>query len=199
MGSTLHCHPGRSPLNIAAISCRVAPGGRDQTPWNKSWPESAPGVGGSSSTRAATSRRKVPYGLTCPRAGDVKVGNGAGLLLGSSMVAASCDHGRNESRPLVQTSRPEPPANDPRRTRSACNGKKRHPSSRSPYGQHPDAQTKDTKDTTAPERRSRGRSQTVFYNTRQPHSTLAGRTPDEAYGAGGTQGTDGTKTEKLAT
>ncbi len=37
-----------------------------------------------------------------------------------------------------------------------------------------------------------------YYNARRPHSTLAGRTPDEAYGAGGTQGADGTKTEKLA-
>ena len=37
-----------------------------------------------------------------------------------------------------------------------------------------------------------------YCSARRPHSTLAGRTPDEAYGAGGTQGTDGTETEKLA-
>ena len=37
-----------------------------------------------------------------------------------------------------------------------------------------------------------------YYNARRPHSTLAGRTPDEAYGAGGKQGADGKKTEKLA-
>ena len=35
-----------------------------------------------------------------------------------------------------------------------------------------------------------------YYNTRRPHSTLAGHTPDEAYGAKGTQAVDGT--EKLA-
>ena len=37
-----------------------------------------------------------------------------------------------------------------------------------------------------------------YYNARRPHSTLAGRTSDEAYGAGGRQGADGKKTEKLA-
>ena len=37
-----------------------------------------------------------------------------------------------------------------------------------------------------------------YYNARRPHSTLAGRTPDEAYRARGTQAADGTGTEKLA-
>ena len=37
-----------------------------------------------------------------------------------------------------------------------------------------------------------------YYNARRPHSTLAGRTPDEAYRARGTQTADGTETEKLA-
>ena len=37
-----------------------------------------------------------------------------------------------------------------------------------------------------------------YYNTRRPHSTLAGRTPDEAYRTRGTQAADGTETEKLA-
>jgi len=37
-----------------------------------------------------------------------------------------------------------------------------------------------------------------YYNTRRPHSTLAGRTPDEAYGAGGRQGASGTEPDKLA-
>ena len=37
-----------------------------------------------------------------------------------------------------------------------------------------------------------------YYNSRRPHSTLAGRTPDEAYGAEERQGADGKKTEKLA-
>ncbi len=37
-----------------------------------------------------------------------------------------------------------------------------------------------------------------YYNARRPHSTLAGRTPDEAYEAGGTKGADGTEAEKLA-
>jgi len=89
--------------------------------------------------------------------------------------------GPDRGRPLVRTSRPEPPASDPRRTRSACNGKKRHPSLRPSHGQRPDAQTTDARDTTAPERRSRGRSQTLFYNTHRPHSALSGRTPDETY------------------
>ena len=37
-----------------------------------------------------------------------------------------------------------------------------------------------------------------YYNARRPHSTLAGRTPDEAYGAGEKQGANTTETEKLA-
>ena len=37
-----------------------------------------------------------------------------------------------------------------------------------------------------------------YYNTRRPHSTLAGRTPDEAYGAEGRQGASGTEPDKLA-
>ena len=37
-----------------------------------------------------------------------------------------------------------------------------------------------------------------YYNAWRPHSTLAGRTPDEAYGTGGRQGADWKKTEKLA-
>ena len=37
-----------------------------------------------------------------------------------------------------------------------------------------------------------------YYNTRRPHSTLAGRTPDEAYRTRGTQAADRTGTEKLA-
>ena len=37
-----------------------------------------------------------------------------------------------------------------------------------------------------------------YYNTRRPHSTLAGRSPDEAYRARGTQAADGAETEKLA-
>ena len=37
-----------------------------------------------------------------------------------------------------------------------------------------------------------------YYNTRRPHSTLAGRIPDEAHRARGTQAEDGTETEKLA-
>jgi putative transposase len=39
-----------------------------------------------------------------------------------------------------------------------------------------------------------------YYNTRRPHSTLAGRTPDEAYRTRGTQAADRTETEteKLA-
>ncbi len=37
-----------------------------------------------------------------------------------------------------------------------------------------------------------------YYNARRPHSTLAGRTPDEAYGAGGRQGANVAETEELA-
>ena len=37
-----------------------------------------------------------------------------------------------------------------------------------------------------------------YHNARRPHSTLAGRTPDKADGAGGKHGADGKETERLA-
>jgi len=39
----------------------------------------------------------------------------------------------------------------------------------------------DATDTAAPETRYRGRSQALLYNSRRPHASLDGITPDQAY------------------
>ena len=56
-----------------------------------------------------------------------------------------------------------------------------HRTSRSLHEWSPEAQTTGATDTKAPEAWSRGRSQTLFYNERRPHSSSDRRTPDEAY------------------
>ena len=78
-----------------------------------------------------------------------------------------------------RTSRLEPPASDPRQTRSACNGIQHHPPCRSSHGRKPEGQTTDAIDTKAHESQSRGCSQTLLYNQVRPHSSLGYLTPAE--------------------
>ena len=87
--------------------------------------------------------------------------------------------GPDPPRRLARTSRPEPPASDPPQIRSPCNGKRRRQTCRSLHERRPEAQTKDATDTKASEARSRGRSQTLFYNHYRPHGALAGLTPKQ--------------------
>ena len=79
-----------------------------------------------------------------------------------------------------RTSRLEPPASDPRQTRSACNGKQHHRPCRSSHGHKPEGQTTDAIDTKVRETQSRGCSQTLLYNTIRPHSSLGYRPPAHA-------------------
>jgi hypothetical protein len=69
------------------------------------------------------------------------------------------------------------PASDPCQTRSACNGKQHHRPCRSSHGCKREGQTTDAIDTKAHESQSRGRSQTLLYNTVRPHSSLGYRPP----------------------
>jgi len=81
-----------------------------------------------------------------------------------------------------RTSTLGPPASDPCQTRSACNGKQHHRPCRSSHGCKREGQTTDAIDTKAHESQSRGRSQTLLYNTVRPHSRIGWLTPD-AYAA----------------
>jgi hypothetical protein len=74
------------------------------------------------------------------------------------------------------------PASDPCQTRSACNGKQHHRPCRSSHGCKREGQTTDAIDTKAHESQSRGRSQTLLYNTVRPHGRL-GRLPPAVFGA----------------
>lgn len=85
-------------------------------------------------------------------------------------------------RPPVRTSRPEPPASDPKPTRSVCSETPRHRTSRLSRGSPPASQTTDARDTKVLETPSRGRSQALFYNHKRPHSKLGWTTP-AAYSA----------------
>jgi hypothetical protein len=76
-----------------------------------------------------------------------------------------------------RTSRLEPPASDPRQTRSACNGIQHHRPCRSSHGYKREDQTTDAIDTKAHECQSRGCSQTLLYNEVRPHSSLDYLTP----------------------
>ena len=81
-----------------------------------------------------------------------------------------------------RTSRLEPPASDPRQTRSACNGKQHQQPCRSSHGHKREGQTTGAIDKKAHECQSRGCSQTFLYNTVRPHGRL-GRLPPAVFGA----------------
>src|SRR3979490_259700 len=71
-----------------------------------------------------------------------------------------------------RTSRLEPPASDPRQTRSACNGIQHHRPCRSSHGRKPEGQTTDAIDTKDHECQSRGCSRTLLYNDVRTHLSL---------------------------
>src|SRR3979490_3360315 len=76
-----------------------------------------------------------------------------------------------------RTSRLEPPASDPRQTRSACNGIQHHRPCRSSHGRKPEGQTTDAIDTKDHECQSRGRSRTFLYNRVRTHLALDKNAP----------------------
>jgi len=84
-------------------------------------------------------------------------------------------------KPIGRTSRPEPQANGPRLNRSGYSEKQRRQLCRSPRERQPKEQTTDATGTAVLESRFRGCSQALLYNSRRPHSTLDGITPDEVY------------------
>src|SRR3954447_2128860 len=80
-----------------------------------------------------------------------------------------------------RTSMLEPPANDLLAIHPACSGRRHRQPCRRPHERELGNQTKDDIDKEPREERSCGRSQTSLYNSRRPHSTLDGGTPDQAY------------------
>src|SRR5260370_28118142 len=77
-----------------------------------------------------------------------------------------------------RTSRLEPPASDPRQTRSACNGILHHRPCRSSHGRKPEGQTTDAIDTKDHECQSRGCSRTLLYNEHRTHLSLDKDSPN---------------------
>ena len=72
-------------------------------------------------------------------------------------------------------------ANDLLATHPACSEKRHHQPCRRPHERKLGDQTKDDADKEPREERSCGRSQTLLYNGRRPHSNLDDMTPDQAY------------------
>ena len=66
-------------------------------------------------------------------------------------------------------------------THPACSEKRHYQPCRPPHERKLGDQTKDDADKEPHEERSCGRSQTLLYNRRRPHSSLDDRTPDQAY------------------
>lgn len=75
----------------------------------------------------------------------------------------------------------EPPANGLFAIHPASSGERLHQPCRLFRERKLGDQTKDDIDKEPREERSCGRSQTVLYNCRRPHSSLDGGTPDQAY------------------
>ena len=80
-------------------------------------------------------------------------------------------------KPTGRTSRLEPPANGPYRSRSGYSEKQCRPLSRSPRERRPEDRTTDATRTAVLETQFRGRSQGLLYNTVRPHSALGYRPP----------------------
>ena len=72
-------------------------------------------------------------------------------------------------------------ANDLLATHPACSERRHYQPCRRSHERKLGDQTKDDADKEPREERSCGRSQTLLYNSRRPHSSLDGRTPDQAY------------------
>src|SRR5882757_8007435 len=86
-----------------------------------------------------------------------------------------------QGMPSGRTSRLEPPANDLFAIHPASSGKRLHQPCRPFRERKLGDQTKDDIDREPREERSCGRSQTLLYNGRRPHSSLDDATPDRAY------------------
>ena len=72
-------------------------------------------------------------------------------------------------------------ANDLLATHPACSEKRHNQPCRRPHERKLGDQTKDDIDKEPRVERSCGRSQALLYNSRRPHSSLDGSTPDQAY------------------
>src|SRR6266850_4726608 len=83
--------------------------------------------------------------------------------------------------PPDRTSRPESPAIAQMPDQGGCIGKPLCQPSQPPHEYGPGIRPKDATDKEARAPRSRGRSVVVLYNSRRPHSSLDGMTPDQAY------------------
>jgi hypothetical protein len=75
----------------------------------------------------------------------------------------------------------ELPANVLLATHPACSERRHYQPCRRSHERKLGDQTKDDADKEPREERSCGRSQTLLYNRRRPHSSLDGDTPDQAY------------------
>jgi hypothetical protein len=126
-------------------------------------------------------RRKAPHSMmqveasTHPPEGSPRPTTPPGRQKGSSK--ASPDLRKLRGR----TSRLEPPASDPRQTRSACNGIQHHRPCGSSHGRKRQGQTTDAIDTKTHECQSRGCSQTLLYNHHRPHDALGLGVPADRY------------------
>jgi hypothetical protein len=87
----------------------------------------------------------------------------------------------HQDMPSGRTSMLEPPANDLFAIHPASSGKRLHQPCRPFRERKLGDQTKDDIDKEPREERSCGRSQTLLYNGRRPHSSLDDMTPDQAY------------------
>src|SRR5712691_2956891 len=94
---------------------------------------------------------------------------------------AELQKARRQGMPSGRTSMLEPPTIDPLAIHPASSGKRHHQPCRPFHERKLGDQTKDDIDKEPREERSCGRSQTLLYNGRRPHSSLDDRTPDQAY------------------
>ena len=121
-------------------------------------------------------RRKAPHAMTQGAPSHPPAGS-PGPTMPPCRQRASSKAFPDLRKLRGRTSRLEPPASDPRQTRSACNGKQHHQPYRSSHGRKREGQTTGAIDTKVLESQSRGCSQALLYNAVRPHSSLGYRPP----------------------
>ncbi|MCK1345268.1 MULTISPECIES: hypothetical protein [unclassified Bradyrhizobium] len=94
---------------------------------------------------------------------------------------AELSKARGQAMPSGRTSMLVFQANGLLATHPACSEKRYHRPYGRPHERKLGDQTKDDADKEPREERSCGRSQTLLYNSKRPHSSLDGSTPDQAY------------------
>ena len=116
-------------------------------------------------------RRKAPHAMTQGAPSHPPAGS-PGPTMPPCRQRASSKAFPDLRKLRGRTSRLEPPASDPRQTRSACNEKQHHQPCRSSHGRKREGQTTGAIDTKVLESQSRGCSQALLYNAVRPHSSL---------------------------